>query len=108
VKTKKQIVILCMILCLLFSFTTFANASTTTERLWGSDRYRTAVAISNAGWPSGASDIVLATGEDYPDALCAAPVAKILNAPILLTNTTTLNVDTENEIVRLGAKKYTS
>jgi len=105
VKTKKQIAILCIIFCLLFSYITYANASTTTERLWGSDRYRTAVAISNAGWPFGASDIVLATGEDYPDALCAAPIAKILNAPILLTNTTTLNVDTENEIARLGAKK---
>ena len=42
--------------------------------------------------------IVLASGEDYPDALCAGPLASSKNAAILLTNSKTLNEDTREYI----------
>lgn len=48
----------------------------------GSDRYETAARIAeNFVNPE---SIIIATGENYPDALAAAPLAGKLNAPILL------------------------
>lgn len=74
------------------------------ERLWGLDRYGTAVEISKSGW--GVSEnAVLATGENFPDALCAAPLARLLDAPILLTGETSLDKKVTDEITRLGVKK---
>ncbi|HBM74479.1 MAG TPA: hypothetical protein DD429_02850 [Clostridiaceae bacterium] len=74
----------------------------TTQRLQGQDRYGTAIAISNAGWQT-SDNVVLATGEDFPDALSAAPLAKQLNAPILLAGKT-LDSILETELNRLQAK----
>lgn len=72
-------------------------------RLYGQDRYETAVEVSKSGWQT--SDyVVVASGEDYPDALCAAPLAKKYNAPILLTGSKELNDKTKAEISRLKAK----
>ena len=72
-------------------------------RLAGADRYQTSVEISKKGWKS-AETVVLATGDNFPDALSAAPLAKKYNAPILLTNSKVLTVEVLNEIKRLGAK----
>lgn len=72
-------------------------------RLSGSDRYETCVKISQSAWKT--SDYaVLATGEDFSDALSAAPLAKKYNAPILITNHESLNTSVEKEIERLGVK----
>lgn len=82
-----------------------AKAYASTTRLAGTDRYKTSVEISKSGWKDGSSQgAVLATGENYPDALSAAPLAKKINAPILLTNKDQLNSDTEAELKRLGVK----
>lgn len=73
------------------------------KRLSGATRYETAAAISKDGWVS-AKNVVLASGEKFPDGLAAAPLAKILGAPILLANqTNTLPKATADEIKRLGA-----
>ncbi|MBC2581558.1 cell wall-binding repeat-containing protein [Clostridium sp. DJ247] len=73
------------------------------NRFWGQDRYETAAAISKQGWTT--SDyVVVASGEGYADALCAAPLAKKYNAPILLTSSSKLNGKTVEEIKRLNAK----
>lgn len=80
-----------------------AYASTLTGRLGGVDRYETAVKISQAGWET-SENIVLATGEDFPDALSAAPLARQLDAPILLTDKDQIDSRVEAEIDRLHAK----
>jgi putative cell wall-binding protein len=72
-------------------------------RYAGNDRYSTSVAISKAGW-SQSDYIVIATGQDYPDALCATPLAGKYNAPILLTPKAALDAGVESEIVRLKPK----
>lgn len=77
-------------------------ATATTQRLQGEDRYKTAIAISMVGW-STSENVVLATGENFPDALSAAPLAKQLNAPILLVGKT-LDSALETEINRLKVK----
>lgn len=55
------------------------------RRLAGTDRYATAAAIARdrAGE---ASQVVMATGNDFPDALAAAPLARSMGAPVLLTS----------------------
>lgn len=72
-------------------------------RLWGENRYETATKVSQNGWTT--SDYaIIASGEVYADALCAAPLAKVNNAPILLTTKNTLDSKTLDELKRLQVK----
>ncbi|RXM58978.1 cell wall-binding repeat-containing protein [Clostridium tetani] len=74
-------------------------------RICGVDRYQTAVKISQNGWKSGSDYAILASGEDYADALCATSLAKAKDAPIFLTKKNSLNEETSKELKRLGVKK---
>lgn len=74
------------------------------QRLFGQTRHETAVLISQQGWNT-AGTVVLARGDDFPDALAGAPLAHMLNAPMLLTRTDRLTPMTKREILRLGARK---
>ena len=94
-----------LIIVLILAYAPKANASTSTDRIAGFDRYATAVAISQSGWPNGADSAIIAFGEDFPDALSAGPLAQKYNAPILLTNSYGLNRDTVDELKRLKVKK---
>jgi putative cell wall-binding protein len=60
------------------------------ERRSGSGRIETAVDVALTDWPDGADTVLLATAENYPDALAAAPLAASLGAPLLLTPTAAL------------------
>jgi competence protein ComEC len=65
------------------------SASPSSHRLAGYTQYDTSSAIAKEGWTQ--SDYaILAYGENFPDALAAAPLAKKYNAPILLTERLTL------------------
>jgi len=62
------------------------------------------VATSRAEFPNGgASAVVLARGDDYPDALVGAPLAAAKNAPLLLTSGTSLPSVTKTELQRVLA-----
>ncbi|SHN74786.1 cell wall-binding repeat-containing protein [Desulfitobacterium chlororespirans] len=74
------------------------------ERISGEDRYETAAAIARAGWDT-AYYAVIASGESFPDALCAASLAKQHNAPILLTSKNALAKATEEILLAKGVKK---
>jgi putative cell wall-binding protein len=81
-----------------------ATATTITkDRLWGTDRYKTAVAISKANFDStGQGWVVVASGQSFPDALGAGPLAAMLQAPLLLVPTTgTLPAAVATELARL-------
>ena len=71
-------------------------------RLEGRNRSGTAAAISAAEYPS---TVILANSMNYADALAGVPLSKKLNAPILLTNTDSIDQTTLDEIKRLGATK---
>ena len=75
-----------------------------TIRLGGANRYETSVKVSQAGWAT-ADNVVLARGDEFADALSAAPLAKQLNAPILLTATKALDSSVIAELKRLKVKK---
>ncbi|MFL0268873.1 cell wall-binding repeat-containing protein [Candidatus Clostridium radicumherbarum] len=92
--------LLCGVLSVAPVFAQEANTGTT--RLSGNNRYETALAISKSGWMQ-ANTVIIATGADYPDALSAAPFAKVNDAPILLTEKGALSSDTITEIQRLKA-----
>ncbi|WP_283153363.1 cell wall-binding repeat-containing protein [Guptibacillus hwajinpoensis] len=73
------------------------------ERIQGETRYETSVKISQEGWET-ADTVVLARGDSFPDALAGAPLAYKYDAPILLTESGSLNKMAKEEIARLGAK----
>lgn len=73
------------------------------RRLWGTDRYSTAVDISKDSYPAGACVVYLASGLDYPDALAGVVAAARDNGPLLLSGPNSLPQVTADEIVRLNA-----
>ncbi len=74
-----------------------------TERLSGNNRYATAAAISAKGWTT-SENVILVSGENFPDALAATALAGLKKAPVLLTAKDALNSETLAEIKRLKAK----
>ncbi|TKC17007.1 cell wall-binding repeat-containing protein [Robertmurraya kyonggiensis] len=98
-----------IILTFLFTFFLFnevsAHASLNTNRINGTSRYDTAIEISKRTFPNGTDTVIIVTGQDFPDALCATPLAYQLNAPILLTKSNSLPDSVRQEITRLGANR---
>lgn len=70
-------------------------------RTYGGNRYATAAAVS-AAYFSRSEYVVLCTGENFPDALCAAAYARALGAPLLLVRRYSMPVETAAEINRLN------
>lgn len=108
VKKRKLLIPILYFLCALFTAFPIlpveaASTSPSTKRLGGLDRYQTAVKISQDSWMQ--SDyVILTSGENFPDAICAAPLAKKYNAPILITEGNKLNSLVVEEIKRLNTK----
>ena len=75
----------------------------TYERINGSNRYTTSVAISSKSYTS-ADTVVIASGDEFADALAGVPLAKAYKAPILLTSANSITSETLSEISRLKAK----
>lgn len=100
---KNKSLVAFSVLALLLLFSSSVEAAPVTKRLSGLNRYQTSVAVSLDGWQQ--SDyVVLANGENFPDALSAATLAKKYNAPILLTQKDSLPTETKNSIQQLKAK----
>jgi putative cell wall-binding protein len=77
------------------------------ERIYGADRYETALQVALKGWESGSDEMILATGTNYPDALAGAPLAYHKGAPILLTSKQTLHSSAKKGIEELDVEKVT-
>jgi len=74
------------------------------ERIGGRDRYQTATMIARriAGITGGGGTVYIARGDTYPDALSLSPLAYAQKAPILLTQTGSLNRTTRSELAKGG------
>jgi putative cell wall-binding protein/subtilisin family serine protease len=73
------------------------------SRIQGTNRYATAVEISKTAFPqSGASKVFIASGENFPDALAAGPVAAALGAPLLINPRNSLIADVSLELARIN------
>ncbi|WP_161524808.1 cell wall-binding repeat-containing protein [Alteribacter lacisalsi] len=82
---------------------TVGEAGPSVDRIYGDNRYETAVQISHE-WDS--SDVVVLTNATaFADALAGAPLAHHYDAPLLLTNGSILPDVTADEIERLGAER---
>ena len=79
------------------------NVPTESTEISGDSRYTTAVEASKRAYPDGAKMVVIATGENWPDALGGAALAGAADAPLLLTRKNTLPGEVAAEIVRLKA-----
>ncbi len=81
-----------------------ALATTQVNRLAGSDRIGTALKIwdSQTTW---SNTIILARADAYPDALGAAPLAKLLKAPIVLTQPGSLPASVKTKLDAKQVKK---
>jgi len=91
------------LLILAFCGAAFATENPTISRLAGTNRFETACEIARAGWTQ--SDYaILAYGLNYPDALAAVPLAKKINAPILLTDKDSINLNTLSILHSLKVK----
>ncbi|MFJ8893787.1 cell wall-binding repeat-containing protein [Leifsonia sp. NPDC102414] len=73
----------------------------TTDRVAGSDRFATSVAVSKKAFPGTAPVVYVASGLNYPDALAAGPAATKRGGPLLLTPPTGLTADVAAEVSRL-------
>lgn len=74
------------------------------ERISGNDRYDTALKISETFFKE-SDNVILASGENYPDALLGGSLATQIKAPILLTRRTAVPNITSSEIKRLSPKQ---
>lgn len=81
-----------------------SSSSSAVRRLWGDTRYDTMRAVATTGFTR-ASTVVLACGDNYPDALTAASIAGINDSPVLLTGKDALPTQTADAIKLLGANK---
>jgi putative cell wall-binding protein len=73
-------------------------------RVAGSDRYQTAIKISRQGWTS-SGNVIVCTGENFPDALAASGLAGALDCPILLVRHDAIPAGLVAELNRLGVSK---
>lgn len=80
------------------------NSTYDINRLYGSNRYETSVNISKYGYKTTSTYLIIASGEDYADALCSVPLAKKYNCPVILCPKDYVPADTFNEIKRLNPK----
>lgn len=76
-------------------------------RLAGAGRYATASDIARHTHPDGADEVVLALGDDFPDALAAVPLAVASDAPLLLTDGEALPGPTAHALRELAPTRVT-
>jgi putative cell wall-binding protein len=80
-----------------------ANPTAVTERVAGTNRYQTAIAVANmvanTGIPAPLHRVILAVGTDFPDALAAGALAAGHGFPMLLTNGDTLRRDVREWLI---------
>ena len=74
-------------------------------RFAGVDRYGTSVEVSKGGFLEGTDTVLLASGENFPDALSATASAAKVDASLLLTKNSEVPQSVIEEIKRLSPKE---
>ncbi|MDQ4034659.1 MAG: PQQ-dependent sugar dehydrogenase [Chloroflexota bacterium] len=80
-------------------------AAPSVGRLAGADRYNTAAAVSRASYPGGATNVMVATGVNFPDALAGSAAAGHLGMPVLLVHPSFIPAATAAELDRLNPQR---
>lgn len=75
------------------------------RRIFGQTRYQTMAALVEKGeWKQGGTAIV-ASGANFPDALSASSLAGLLDAPVILTESSSLSTEASTELQNLAPTK---
>lgn len=102
---KKRFLAIVLTLCMLFTaMPAFAETTLNVERVSGADRYQTAIETSKEAYDQ-SDAVVLASGENYPDALVGGSLAVQIQAPLILTKSGSLPDGFHEELERLKAEK---
>ncbi|MBK4346476.1 cell wall-binding repeat-containing protein [Lacisediminihabitans changchengi] len=80
---------------------TVGSVVTSSSRVAGTDRYDTAVQISQKNFAAGVPVAYIASGENFPDALSAVPIAAARRAPLLLATSAAVPANVLAELARL-------
>ena len=80
-----------------------ATATVTSTRYAGVDRYDTAAKAAIAQFPNGSNNLIVASGENFPDGLASAYLSGAAAAPILLTQKDSLPTVTANALGTLDS-----
>lgn len=80
------------------------DIGTEINKVYGRDRFVTAVEVSKQGW-NNSNWAIITNGYGFSDALCSTPLSKVIDGPILLTQSNKLPESTKNELKRLRVKK---
>ncbi|HFL3696689.1 TPA: cell wall-binding repeat-containing protein [Clostridioides difficile] len=86
--------------------TTFSTRKVDQDSIQAQNNVETAINISKHGWNS-STNIILIKDKSLADSLAVTPLAKALDAPILITDKDSIPESTLNEISRLEAKNIT-
>ena len=79
-----------------------AGTGPSVRQIGGADRYSTGILVSQNQWqPGQASAVVLARGDQAPDALAGVPLASHVHGPLLLTDPRMLEQPVRSEIDRV-------
>lgn len=81
-------------------YTLSGGTAPAATRIAGDDRFETAAAIAGT-WPAGVAVAYVASGRDFPDALAAAARSGVYDAPVLLTEPTSVPSATASALTRL-------
>jgi YVTN family beta-propeller protein len=73
-----------------------------TTRIAGADRFVVSAAASQAGFPTGAKTVFIASGVAFPDALSGSPAAAANSGPVLLVTPTGIPASVATELDRLN------
>ncbi len=84
-----------------FGIDSLQRARLEVDRFAGSNRYQTAIEMSESGYTSTHHTVYLANGESFADALSLAPAVGVRPGPLLLNPASTLRSDVRAEILRL-------
>lgn len=99
----KKLLIVCLIFLLILpGVAGFAQSNQiSVERISGQTRYDTSIRTSQAGF-SQSSYAVIASGQNFPDAMAGGQLAGYLRAPLLITSPTGISSALQAELQRLG------
>ncbi|WP_281421844.1 cell wall-binding repeat-containing protein [Clostridium thailandense] len=91
-------------LLLIISTTSEVYAQGNYQRYGGTDRYDTSMKISQ-NFNSKSGYAILVSGENFPDALCACPLSKKYDAPIILTGEKNLDSKAAEQLKSYNVSK---
>ncbi len=86
-------------------FSPFGVGTLDTERVAGTNRYETAVEMSQLAFTPGVPVVFVASGEGFADALAAGAAAGTMGGPVLLTARSSLPTVVRSELIRLRPRQ---